>query len=102
MTKHSDVVIVGGGVMGCATAYYLARRGITSSVFEQNTFGWGASGATAGVVGPLWHVPHDNEPYFELALKSLRMFPTLASDLTDAGLDPQYRQSGVLKVAFTE
>lgn len=102
MTKHSDVVIVGGGVMGCATAYYLARRGITSSVFEQNTFGWGASGATAGVVGPLWHVPHDNEPYFELALKSLRMFPTLASDLTDAGLDPQYRQSGVLKVAFNE
>ena len=36
MTKHSDVVIVGGGVMGCATAYYLARRGITSTVFEQN------------------------------------------------------------------
>ena len=102
MTTHTEVVIIGGGVMGCATAYYLARRGIKSTVFEQHTFGWGASGATAGVVGPLWHVPHENRPFFDLALKSLRMFPALAEELTEAGLEPQYRQSGVLKVALTE
>lgn len=102
MTTHSEVVIVGGGVMGCATAYYLARRGIKSTVFEQNTFGWGASGATAGVIGPLWHVPHDNKPFFDLALKSLLMFPALAEELDEAGFEPQYRQSGVLKVALTE
>lgn len=102
MNTHADVVIVGGGVMGCATAYYLARRGINSTVFEQNTFGWGASGATAGVIGPLWHVPHDNQPFFDLALKSLHMYPELARELTETGLEPQYRQSGVLKVALTE
>ena len=59
----TDVVIVGGGVIGCATAYYLAKRGIAATVFEQRSFGWGASGATAGVVGPLWHIPHRNEPF---------------------------------------
>jgi glycine oxidase len=102
MTTDSDVVIIGGGVMGCATAYYLARRGISVTVFEQNTFGWGASGATAGVVGPLWHVPHDNAPFFDLALKSLSMFSVLADELTETGFEPQYRQTGVLKVALTE
>lgn len=102
MTSRSDVVVVGGGVMGCATAYYLARLGIPSTVIEQNAFGWGASGATAGVVGPLWHVPHDNAPFFELALESLRMYPTLAEELAEFGVDPQYRRSGVLKVALTE
>jgi glycine oxidase len=102
MTTDSEVVIIGGGVMGCATAYYLARRGISVTVFEQNTFGWGASGATAGVVGPLWHVPHDNAQFFDHALKSLSMFSVLADELTEAGFEPQYRQTGVLKVAQTE
>lgn len=102
MTLPSEVIIVGGGVMGCATAYYLAKQGIGSTVFEQNSFGSGASGATAGVIGPLWHVPHENEAFFKLSLKSLHMFPILASEMREIGLDLQYRQSGVLHVAFDE
>ena len=100
--RHSpDVIVIGGGVIGCATAFYLAKLGISVTVFEQRSFGWGASGATAGVVAPLWHVPHEHERYFSLALKSLEMYPGLAQELLESGVNPEFRQSGVLKVATT-
>ncbi len=38
---------------------------------------------------------------FELGLRSLGMFPNLASELVEAGIDPGFRQNGVLKLAFS-
>ena len=39
MTKMSaDVVIVGGGIIGCATAYYLAKQGVTDVVVVERDF----------------------------------------------------------------
>ncbi|MDP6103019.1 MAG: FAD-dependent oxidoreductase, partial [Dehalococcoidia bacterium] len=46
MPRTTEVAIVGGGVIGCSIAYQLAKRGITSTVFEQHRFASGASGAT--------------------------------------------------------
>jgi len=34
--QHVDVAIVGGGIIGCATAYYLAKKGVDVAVFEKN------------------------------------------------------------------
>ena len=102
MQNSTDVAIIGGGVIGCSIAYYLAKLGIISTVFEQNRLGWGASGATAGVIGPLWHIPPSSEASFELGLLSLRMFPKQAAELADAGIDPEFRESGVLWIAQTE
>ncbi len=101
MPKTSEVAIVGGGVIGCSIAYYLAKRGIRSAVFEQRGFASGASGATAGVVGPLWHISPDSKDAFALGLRSLDAFPRLASELAEAGIDPAFRQSGILKVALS-
>src|ERR1700730_8222102 len=44
-----DVAIVGGGLTGVATAYYLARRGIRAVLFEADRVGSGASGRTGGL-----------------------------------------------------
>ena len=77
MTQTTDVAIIGGGVIGCSIAYYLAREGIKSTLFEGRRIGSGASGATAGVVGPLWHIDPSAEATFALGLKSLAMFPDL-------------------------
>ncbi len=102
MPKTTDVAIVGGGVIGCSIAYQLAKRGIKSTVFEKDRLASGASGATAGIIGPLWYVDRTFEPYFEMGMKSLESFPQLARDLAESGVDPEFRQNGVLKLALTE
>ena len=101
MLKTTDVVIVGGGVIGCSIAYQLAKRGIQSTLLERQRFACGASGATAGVVGPLWHVDPEHEAAFALGVRSLEMFPALSEELRQNGIDPQFQQSGILKIAFT-
>ena len=101
MPKTTDVAIVGGGVIGCSIAYQLAKLGVVSTVFERNQFASGASGAASGIVGPVWYVDRYMEPLFALGLRSLSMFPVLAAELREAGIDPEFRQNGILKLAFT-
>ena len=102
MNRTTDVAIIGGGVVGCSIAYQLGKRGIRSTVFEKDRLASSASGATAGIVGPIWYVDHTIEPYFEMAMRSLDMFPELTEELKVAGVDPEYRDSGVMKVALTD
>ena len=101
MPESVDVAIIGGGVMGCAIAWQLAQRGVSCALVERRSFGSGASGATAGVVGPLWHLDPDNPALLGLGLRSLELFPQWAAELTDAGVNPEFQQSGVMKAAFT-
>ena len=101
MAISTDVVIIGGGVMGCSLAYYLAKLGIKSTVLERSKLASGASGATAGVIAPLWHVNRSSEAMFALGMRSLDRFPTLANELIEAGVDPGFRQNGLLKIAFS-
>ena len=102
MIGGTDVAIVGGGVIGCSIAYQLAKLGVDCTVLEKSTFGAGASGATAGVVSPLRHVDPNVRPMWQLGMRSLELFPALAAELAWAGVDPEFRQTGVLKLAFTE
>ena len=102
MPESVDVAIIGGGVMGCAIAWQLAKRGVSCALVERRTFGSGASGATAGVVGPLWHLDPDNAALLDLGLRSLKLFPEWAAELAEAGLNPEFQQSGVLRLAFTD
>ena len=50
MHKHSDVLIIGGGVIGAASAYYLARAGQQVRLIEQDSFGSGASHGNCGLI----------------------------------------------------
>jgi glycine/D-amino acid oxidase-like deaminating enzyme len=53
----ADTVIIGGGVIGCACAYYLAVRGIRSLVLERRGIAAEASGANAGMIGASSGIP---------------------------------------------
>ena len=53
MSKSTQVLIVGGGIAGCATSYYLAQQGISSIIVESNGIGSKASGKSAGMLSPV-------------------------------------------------
>ena len=102
MAKTTDVAIIGGGVIGCSIAYQLSKNGVECLVFEQNTLASGASGASVGIVGPIWYLDNTIESFFELGMQSLEIFPSLSEELLEAGFDPQFHQTGVIKVALDE
>lgn len=53
MTVTTDVLIIGGGLIGCSTALHLVRRGITVRVIEKDYVARHASGVNAGGVRTL-------------------------------------------------
>lgn len=91
----SDVLVIGGGIHGCSTAFHLARRGAKVVLLEADFCGRHASGVNAGGVRTL------NRPLPEipLALASREMWHGLAELL---GEDVGFHASGQLKVAESE
>jgi glycine oxidase len=102
MSETSEVVIVGGGVAGCATAYYLARAGVRATIIEREGVGTQASGYSAGGLNPLQGAGIPG-PLAPLAIESFRMHLGLWAELKDrARVDYQGRIISLVKVAFTE
>jgi len=68
--KHYDVIIVGGGGHGLATAHYLAKEhGITNvAVLEKGWIGSGNVGRNTTIIRSNYLLP-GNEPFYELSLK---------------------------------
>src|SRR6187402_2979123 len=94
------VVVVGAGVMGCAAAYELARRGVAVTVLERSVPGAEASSAAAGILGAQVESHHAG-PLTELGLLSRALYPKLIAELeATSGIAIGYRRSGVLKVSF--
>jgi glycine oxidase len=95
---RANVVVVGGGVMGCACAWELARAGARVVVLERSVPGAEASSAAAGILGAQVEA-HDDGPLAALSRASLRRYPGFVRDLArSTGIDVEYRESGVLKV----
>ena len=67
------MIVVGGGIIGCAIARELAARGAAVRVFEARTVGGGATHASAGILAP-YIEGHDRGPLFDLTLRSLAMY----------------------------
>jgi glycine oxidase len=90
------VVVVGGGIMGCACAWDLARRGRSVILFERSVPGAEASSAAAGILGASVEYP-EGGPAARLARESRRLYPGFVRELVRrTGIDPEYRECGVL------
>ncbi len=68
--SSSDVIVVGAGVIGVCTAYYLARRGVAVTVIERDEVGQGASYGNAGCIAA-GHGPMNKPGRIKQAVKSL-------------------------------
>ena len=98
MRTHPDVLVVGAGVIGLTTAYYLARDGAVVRVIDRSQPGTEASWAGAGIIPP-GNADRATTPYDRLRAESSRAFAALSADLRDqTGIDNGYRVCGGIEV----
>lgn len=98
----SDVVIVGGGVIGCAIARLLASSSVDVTVVERGDHPAEASWAAAGMLSPLAESDRPG-PFLDLLLAAVTRFPALATSLLEeTGIDIGYRSEGTLLLALGE
>lgn len=102
----TDVLIVGGGLAGCATAYFLAREGVGVTLIERTELNLRASGANAGSLHA--QIPHlyfveegdgwarTFAPCVEMLIAGIELWMTLEAEL---GVDLDVRQNGGLLLA---
>ena len=97
-----DVVVVGGGVIGCSIAESLAVEGVRVRLLERGDVGAEASGAAAGMLAPVGEA-HGDGPLLRMGLESLARFPALCARLEEeVGVDAELESSGALHVAIDE
>jgi hydrogen cyanide synthase HcnC len=128
MRSQARVVVVGGGVIGCAVAYYAARRGLGVTLVDTPKRGR----ATSGSAGGLWPMGESvglgcgvifakaqlasgaadqagaapgrlPQSFLDFALRSRAMFPELAESLSrDAGMDVELESTSLLFLVYDE
>lgn len=98
MKKTAEVIIIGGGINGCAAAYYLAKRGVTDVIVLEaaDSIGHGGSSRNGGGVRQSGRDAREI-PYAMYGIQNL--WPGLSEEL---GVDVEYYQSGNLRLGKTE
>ena len=93
------VTVVGGGIIGCATAYELAKAGCAVTLFERATPGGEASNAAAGMLVPLGDAT--GSAFERLAIASWRLYPDVVEELRSrTGVDVEYVTRGSIYPLF--
>ena len=93
---RADVLVVGGGIIGCAAALELAGRGCRVTLLERSTLGGEASGAAAGLLAPLGDSP-EPDPFHRLAIESWRLYPRVVAELRAlTGIEAEHMTAGTL------
>jgi len=125
--RSPDIVVVGGGVIGCAVTYYAAKRGLRVALVDQAKPGR-ATSASAGGLWPLGesiglgcgvifykaqvdqgslpeesHSPALPRSFLDFALQSNAMFPALAEELREiGGFDVELERTSLLFLMYDD
>lgn len=95
LPKSADVVIIGGGIVGVSTAWFLARQGISVALCEKGHIAGEQSGRNWGWVRQQGRDPRE----LPMMIESMRIFEQLESDL---GEDVGFTQGGCFFTADTD
>ncbi|MGC0341438.1 glycine oxidase ThiO [Streptomyces sp. SLBN-8D4] len=99
-SRTSDVLVVGGGIIGLVTAWRAAQRGLTTAVVDPEP-GGGAARVAAGMLAAVTELHYGEQTLLGLNLASAHRYPAFAAELTElTGQDLGYRRCGTLAVAL--
>ena len=101
-TDRRDVIVVGGGIIGCLTAYLLSREGLKVTIVEADAVASHASGFAFGGLGPLEGagIP---DPLLGFSVWCLERHASLSPELEEAsGVDTQFHLRDRLILAFDD
>ncbi|AWW40012.1 glycine oxidase ThiO [Streptomyces cadmiisoli] len=98
--RTSDVLVIGGGVIGLVTAWRAAQRGLATAVVDPEP-GGGAAQVAAGMLAAVTELHYGEQTLLGLNLASARRYPDFAAELTEfTGHDLGHRRCGTLAVAL--
>lgn len=102
MERHSDVLIVGGGIIGLTSAYFLAKAGVKVTLIDRQEFGKEASWAGAGILppgNPARAVQHIDK----LRATGVSRFAEFSAELWElTGIDNSYVKCGGAEILDAE
>jgi|ERR1041385_5127914 glycine oxidase len=103
LPEKSEIIVIGGGVIGLAIARALRLRGARdTTVIERGEFGREASWAAGGILAPQIEADAADD-FFRLASASRDLYPQFADALlNETGIDVELDRTGTLYVAFSE
>jgi glycine oxidase len=101
-SHSSNILVVGAGIVGCAVAYELARRGAKVDVIDDRLPGMGATQASAGMLAPYTEAKDRNTLFLDLAVRSLELYDEFVARVAgDAGVAIGYSRTGTIEIADT-
>jgi glycine oxidase len=100
LPRTSDVLVVGGGIIGLVTAWRAAQRGLATALVDPEP-GGGAAQVAAGMLAAVTELHYGEQTLLGLNLASARRYPDFAAELTElTGHELGYRRCGTLAVAL--
>ncbi|MEW6685816.1 MAG: FAD-binding oxidoreductase [Candidatus Edwardsbacteria bacterium] len=95
MSRNADVIIIGGGIIGCATSYYLAKSGLKVFLFEKEYLCSGSTGRCIGGVRQQF----TTKSMVKLMIQSVSLFSQMEEEF---GKSVEWYQGGYLFLAHSE
>lgn len=95
-TTSSDVLIIGGGIVGTACAYFLSRAGCSVRLIEREHLAWGASGRNSGFI---WLSLRPAGVQLSLARAGAELYPQIIAEI---GNSFEYRKNGGMIYCFKD
>ncbi|HKX84400.1 MAG TPA: glycine oxidase ThiO [Pyrinomonadaceae bacterium] len=101
MAQHSEILIIGGGVIGLSIAHSLRKAGVRDiAILDRGTLGCEASAAAAGMLAPQAEAD-SADTFFEFCRDSLALYEQFAHELLDeTGIDIELDRTGTLYLGF--
>lgn len=79
--QHTDIAVVGGGVVGLSVAWRAALRGLSVALYDRGELGCGTSRAAAGMLAPGAEADPGERELLELGVRSAALWPAFAAEL---------------------